>query len=699
MTTILLLGITGYALILYGGKLVVDEQALVLDAATTIETKDGDIIGKIYHENRDPVDIEKIPEHVQNAFIAIEDNRFYQHSGIDLRSVGRAIYRDIMAGSKVEGASTITQQLAKNLFLSQDKTWMRKTKEVMAAIYLERNYSKKQLLELYLNQMYFGHGVYGVEMAAQKFFSKSVEELSLTEGALLAGLGKAPNGYSPINHPEKALERRNLVLRAMDASKMISTKTRIQAQEQTLGVHVQKEEKRPWLNSYLDLVTKEAAEKYQLSIRGIKRGGYRIVVNVDETAQKIAYRHFQDDQYFPGNTPGVEGAFVMAENTSGRIVAAIGGRQYQLGDLNRLTVKRQPGSTMKPIAVYGPAMMTKKYTPYSVLPDQKMVFDGYSVANSDHQYDGNISLYQALMKSKNTSAVWLLNQIGVEYAKEYLEKMDISLSDNGLAIALGGLRDGISPIQLAKAYSALANNGEAINLYAIERIYDKNNELLSQAKEQRTEVFSPQVAWDITEILVSTVKEGTAAAGNFSKALAGKTGTTQHPTVQGKSKDIWFVGYTPEYITSLWIGYDKSDKEHFLEGTSSYPTKLVKAILTDIDNRQPLVEVFKKPADVVDLPKPIELPEITDVHATFEWGGFSILRGRLTWTGSDDERVMYRIYRKKSGIDERVGEVQGKKEYVVTDISLFQSEEFYVVPYDPLTKLEGKRSKIVQLSF
>ena len=186
--TVFIMGLLGYLFIIFGGKLIVDHDQLILDATTTIETTDGDILTELYYENRQPVDIEYIPDHVKNAFIAIEDKRFYNHAGIDPKSVGRAVYRDIISGSKAEGASTITQQLAKNLFLYNDKTWMRKTKETMAAIYLEREFSKDMILEMYLNKIYFGHGVYGIETASQYYFSKSVSKLSIDEGALLAGL-------------------------------------------------------------------------------------------------------------------------------------------------------------------------------------------------------------------------------------------------------------------------------------------------------------------------------------------------------------------------------------------------------------------------------------------------------------------------------------------------------------------------------
>src|SRR5690625_3888721 len=374
---VLFLGLIGYLMIIYGGKLVIDDEKLILNSTTTIETSDGNTIGELYFENRYLITLDQVPEHVQNAFIAIEDVRFYQHAGVDIKSVARAVYRDVIAFSKVEGASTITQQLAKNLFLYNDKTWMRKTKEVMAAIYLERKFSKSEILEHYLNTIYFGHGVYGIETASQKFFSKPVHQLTIAEGALLTGLAKSPNGYSPINHPEKSKNRRNTVLKVMEERGIINTATRLQEQGKTLGLKLQDKMVHPSLNSYIDLVLKEAAEKYHLTIAELQRGGYRLIVNIDELSQQIAYEKFQVDDYFPGNTDGVEATFVMMDQENGKIIAALGGRNYQIGDLNRITVKRQPGSTFKPLAVYGPALMMETYEPYSLIIDEQIDFDGY----------------------------------------------------------------------------------------------------------------------------------------------------------------------------------------------------------------------------------------------------------------------------------------------------------------------------------
>src|SRR5699024_4366234 len=208
-----------------------------------------------------------------------------------------------------------------------------------------------------------------------------------------------------------------------------------------------------------------------------------------------------------------------------------------------------------------------------------------------------------------------------------------------------------------------------------------------------------QVAWDMTRILSSVVQDGTGQAGEYSKALAGKTGTTEHPFLDGQVKDAWFVGYTPQYVTALWMGYDQTNEDHYLTEGSSFPTALTKKILTEIDEKEPFPEDFKKPSYVNDLPDPIELPEITNVKASYTFGGFSIVKGEITWDGGNDDRVVYRVYEEKPGIDERIGEVEGKNEFVIDGISIFSPKSYYVVPYNPLTEMEGMPSETFEVSW
>ncbi|WP_339233209.1 PBP1A family penicillin-binding protein [Oceanobacillus sp. FSL W7-1281] len=699
VAAVFLLLLSGYGLLILGGKMIANEEDLQLDLTTTIRTEDGEVIRTLYNENREYVSTDHIPDHVLEAFVAVEDRRFYEHQGIDLQSISRAVYRDILARSKVEGGSTITQQLSKNLFLSNDKSWTRKIKEMMASLYLERRLSKDEILELYVNQVYFGEGVYGLQKASEYFFSKDVDELTISEGALLAGLMKAPNGYSPLNHPDKAAERRNVVLMTMESAGFIDEETMAAEQEKGLGINLKEEERgtNPWVDSYVDIAIKEAAEAHDLSFAELQSGGYDITVYMNEDFQQVAYQNFQEDAFFPGNTEGTEGAFVMLDKNNGHIVSAIGGRDYSFGDLNRTNVQRQPGSTFKPVAVYGPALMQEdEYNPYTIIPDQYMDIDGYEATNVSGEYKNNITIYQAIVESTNTSAVWLLNEIGIDNSKSYLEKMGMPIEDKGLSIALGGLNKGVTPLQMAQSFQTFANNGEMSKATAIAEIKDRNGEVLYQSESSSEEVFTPQVAWDMTEMLKETVRTGTASSGYYGKELAGKTGTTQHPAVDGASKDAWFVGYTPDYVTAMWMGYDRSDAEHYLTGGSSYPTSLTKKILTDIDNQtgSGLTASFEMPEGVEALPEPIDLPVIEHVDASYTFGGFALLKGKLSWEGSTDDRVVYRIYKEEEGTDELVGEVEGETEFIVDDV-WFRNETYYVVPVDPITNMEGSHSTSV----
>lgn len=691
--------LSGYGLLILGGKMVADEDDLQLDLTTTVRTEDGEVVKTLYNENREYVSVDHIPDHVLQAFVAVEDRRFYEHQGIDLQSIGRAVYRDILARSKVEGGSTITQQLSKNLFLTNDKSWTRKIKESMASLYLERRLSKDEILELYVNQVYFGEGVYGVQKASQYFFSKDVDDLTISEGALLAGLMKAPNGYSPLNHPEKAAERRNVVLQTMESAGYIDEETKVLEQEKDLGINLSKEERgtNPWVDSYVDIAIKEAAEKHDLSFADLQSGGYEITVYMNDDFQQIAYQNFKEDAFFPGNTEGTEGAFVMLDKDNGHLVSAVGGRNFSIGDLNRTNVQRQPGSTFKPVAVYGPALMKEdKYNPFTIIPDQYM--EEYEVKNVSGEYKNNITIYQAIVESTNTSAVWLLDQIGIDYSKSYLNKLDLPLDekDKGTSIALGGLEKGVTPLQMAQSYQAFANNGSMSEATAIAEIKDRNGEVIYQSETSNKEIFTPQVAWDMTEMLKETVRSGTASSGYYAKELAGKTGTTQHTYVDGASKDAWFVGYTPDYVTAMWMGYDKSDEEHYLTGGSAYPTSLTKKILTEIDNQtgSAFTASFSRPDDVEPLPDPIDLPVIENVDASYTFGGMALVKGKLTWNGSTDDRIVYRIYKEDEGTDELVGEVEGETEFIIDDI-WFRNEYYYVVPFDPITNMEGAHSESV----
>lgn len=699
---VFVLGFIGYLGILLAGNYVIHPEDLVFDSASKIVDTNGKLVTKLYVQNRNPVPIQHIPESVQNAIVSVEDNRFYEHGGIDVKGISRALYTDILAGSKVEGGSTITQQLAKRVFLSSDKTWLRKTKEAIIAINLERRYSKKQILGMYLNQVYFGHGAYGIGTAADFYFHKKVKNLTVPEAALLAAIPNAPSYYSPIEHPKEALKRRNLVLTLMAKQGYISPVKAVAYKQTTLGLHLHQTKKHAAYWTYVDMVLQEAKDKYNLSSTAVYKGGYTFVVPMNIKAQKASYQLFQDKTYFPGSDPShpPQGALVLLNPKSGGVLAVQGGRNYVRRGINRVNVKQQPGSTMKPLAVYGPALESKKYAPYSLLKDKKIAypaFGGWEPHNYNGVYPGKMTMYDALRVSENAPAVWLLNQIGIPKSKKYLNKLGINIPDNGLSIALGGLKYGVTPLRMAAAYSAFDENGKVVKPYFISKIYDRSGKLIAKAHPHPKQVFSSQTAWYMTKMLQAVVKNGTATRGDVQTALAGKTGTTTDHALPGIDADAWFVGYTPKAVGAVWMGYDKTTKANHLTGGSSYPTLLFKDLLKQIPSQLHLS--FQKPAGVHNLQSPIRLVHVKGVHAHMILGSFGLPSVKLSWSPAKDKRLVYHIYRVENGKKTRIGSVTGKETFTDQRVNPFAIPHYTVVPYNPQTKQEGKASNVVTTSW
>lgn len=692
--SVLVISFIGYLLIVFLGNYVIDEDKLVIHSTSEMVDLDGHFISKLYNENHEIISIEDVPDYMKQAIVSIEDERFYKHHGIDFQSISRAVIHDIKAFSKVEGASTITQQLAKNVFLTHEKTIMRKTKEVIIAINLERKYTKDQILEMYMNQVYFGHGVYGIGGAAKYYFGKNIKDLTLDECATLAALLKAPSHYDPLSQPNRSLERRNLVLYKLYDNHYITQSEYNKAKLKPTTLNITEQKFENGYATYIDMVIKEAKEKFDISYDELLNGGYKVVVPIHKKTQLTAYKYFKNGNYFPGTDDNAEGAFVLMNAETGGVEAAIGGRDYYFHGLNRINVKRQPGSTFKPILDYAPALEAGNYTPYSLLPNEQMSFGNYKPKNYNNEYSKNISMYNAILKSANVPAVWILNDIGIDYAKKYLDKMDLNVPDYGLSMALGGLREGLTPLELVKAYSAFDHEGDALEPFVITAIYDKNNDLVAEAKIKEYKVYSSQTSWYMTKMLKGVVENGTAVRGIFKGDLAGKTGSTNIPGQTEGNKDAWFVGYTPEVVGALWMGYDKTDSKHFLRNGSSYPTVLFKKILRE-SGREPNT-VFKKPKNIDDLDSPIEIEPITNAKSKVKFTPFGLFTVVLNWTPPSDDREQYHIYRVVDGKEKLIDTVTGVGKYKDTFVNVFNVPTYYVVPYNPQTKEEGQRSKLIK---
>ncbi|MGP4082285.1 transglycosylase domain-containing protein [Pseudalkalibacillus sp. R45] len=695
---VILCSLLVYVAIVFAGNYVIDEKDLVMSSASTLVDEDGNTITKLYAQNRELVKIDEVPEHVQEAFIAVEDRRFYDHPGIDFQAITRALYKDILSGSRVEGGSTITQQLAKNIFLSHEKTLLRKTKEATIAINLERKYTKKKILEMYLNQIYFGHGAYGIQAASKLFFNKDVSELTLEDGALLAGLPKAPSGYSPIAHPEKSKDRRNTVLSLMERLDYIPAEEAVRAQGKTVALDVSRLEKDPAYLTYIDMVLKEVKEEYSLTTMEVLQGGYKIVVPMSPEAQQASYKAMQEDKYFRGSDlkESPQGAFVLMDSHTGGVMAVQGGRNYVAQGFNRVNARRQPGSTFKPLAVYGPAMETKDWEPYSLLKDEPLKYNGYEPENYNDKYQGSVSMYKAIEDSLNAPAVWLLNEIGLTKSLKYIQEMGMDVEERKLGVALGGLDEGVTPLQITRGFSAFANGGEMVEPFFVKEIYDRDGKLIGKAEVETKKVFSKQNAWFMTKMLESVIKEGTGRRGHVNTALAGKTGTTTLEEVEGGNKDLWFAGYTPNAVGAVWIGYDRTTKDRYMTGTSSDATLMFKNIINEIPDQKNMA--FNKPKGVKDLEPPIELIEVDDLSAQYAFGRFGVPGIQLNWTPSDDKRLMYKIYMRTDQGAVKIDTVEGKGSYTVVSPKLFTFPDFFIVPYDPLTKQDGEPSNTVSSS-
>lgn len=537
---------------------------------TYIYDRKGRVIRSLYIENRVPVSIDQIPRVMQQAIIAVEDADFEKHRGFDIRSILRALWVDLRHGGVVQGGSTITQQLAKIMFLSQERTLTRKLRELFLAIELERRFTKEEILETYLNEIYFGAGAYGVEAAAQTYFGKSIRDVTLAEAALLAALPRSPYYYDPFRYPDRALARRNFVLDRMVEEGYISPRAAAEAKAQPLGV-VSRSEKRDVSASYfVDYVLQQLYEMFpsdQARDR-IFGGGLRVYTTLDLDLQRAAEQvvsrfpvAFTDDR----GLPQPQLALVTLDVHTGDILAMVGGRGE--GDkFNRAVLAtRQPGSAIKPF-IWLAAVDRGIATPATVIEDKPLEYtlpDGtpWRPANYDNRYLGPVTIRTALEQSINTVAVQLLERVTPGVVMSYMKQMGISTlveppaepNDRHLALALGGLTRGVTPLEMAEAYGVLASGGIVSKPRAILRVEDSDGLVLEQTSPRQQVVVSDVSAYLVTDMMRGVVQWGTgrSAALPGGRPVAGKTGTTEDYT------NAWFVGFTPDLVTAVWIGNDE----------------------------------------------------------------------------------------------------------------------------------------------
>jgi penicillin-binding protein 2A len=548
-----------------------------LSQPTVIFDKDDGIASNVLTNRTKGVVVDKLPKHVGDAVVAIEDERFYEHRGFDIKGITRSFFNNLLAGSITGGGSTITQQLTKNALLSPEKTYKRKIEELFLAVKIEKVYEKDEILQMYLNQVYFGSSSWGIGQAARKYFDKDIDDISISEAATLAALLQAPNALDPYKHYDRSLKRRNVVLGKMKEHGMISKEEHKIAIAEKInlkdggGSFI--ERKYPY---YVDAVLDEAINEFGLTQEEILTRGYRIHTEMDQNLQTVLEKIYQRDAYFPRGSSDtkVQSGAVLLNPATGGVLGLVGGRgETVFRGFNRAThLKVQPGSTLKPLVVYTPAL-EEGYTPTSMLVDEPIAFGEYKPENASKKYQGEVPMHEAIEKSLNVPTVWLLNQIGLKKGTDALERFGIPVEkeDKNLAIALGGMHHGISPLQLAEAFSTFPNGGKRNDGHLITKIVGPTGDVIAERSTKSVKVTSKEVANDMTSMLINVVESGTGKATKIpGMQIAGKTGTTQLPysDING-AKDQWFVGYTPTIVGAIWLGYDKTDRKHYLSNSSS----------------------------------------------------------------------------------------------------------------------------------
>ncbi|BAL62495.1 PBP1A family penicillin-binding protein [Melissococcus plutonius] len=558
----------------------VDTLKSGLSQSTVVYDEDGQNAGKLFGQKGTYVELNHISPYIQNALISTEDRNFYQHHGYDLSGIGRAIIGKLTFG-KIGGGggSTITQQLAKNAYLTQEQTLDRKARELFLSIEIEKHYSKKDILAMYLNKSYFGNGVWGVEDAAHKYFGVSANEVTPGEAATLIGMLKGPNIYNPIDYPENANHRRNTVLQLMvdngklaqkeadsEATTNLATLLRDDYTESTSDYRY------PY---YFDAVIDEIVNNYNIKEEDLLNNGYKIYTSLNTNYQKAMDTTYANNTLFPENAADgamVQSGSVAVDPKTGGVQAIVGGRgEHVYRGFNYATQgKRLPGSSLKPISVYTPALEAG-YKPDSILEDLPQSY--YPAQNYSRTYSNEVPMYQALGESLNLPAVWLLHKIGIDKGYSKTEKFGIPLTekDRYYGLALGGLNKGVSPITMAGAYTAFANEGEKVTPHLVTKIVDSTGAVVEDnTKVKKEQVITKDVADEINSMLLGVFSSGSGVhAAPAGYKMAGKTGTTETSFDSSKTNDQWVIGYTPEVVIATWLGFEKTDKSHYLEGSSA----------------------------------------------------------------------------------------------------------------------------------
>lgn len=611
-----------------GGIFSLRSQAIETVRNSTIEDMQGQRVGTIYdaqggviaelknERNIRYLTSEEIPQTVKDAFVSIEDKRFYKHNGVDFFALTRAVTKLINKDAITQGGSTITQQLARNVFLTHEVSWQRKVKEMFTAWEIEKMYSKDQILEFYVNNIFYANNCYGIEAASQKYFGKPTAECSISEVAFLCAIPNSPSRFDPLDHKENTLTRRDVILEAMYKNDKISEEEYKDALAEVIQVDSHsKTYEQSWSRSYaihcvveemmradgfefkydFPLVTdrEDYEELYDATFAEYREklflSGYQIYTSINQVHQN-ALQNAIDVKLEEYNTKNTNGTYALQcaatciDNETGLVTAVVGGRSQEdiSYDYNRAYLSsRPPGSAIKPLVVYTP-LLERGYSASSMVEDKK---DPEGPKNANGQYSGSVSIKTAVEKSINTVAWSKFNELGAETAMQYLLEMefaDIMPQDYTGSSALGGFTRGASTLEMSGAYTALANGGVYRTPSCIVRVEDSYGNVVYEHAPEEKQVYEAAAADAMTEILQGVMTNGTAKGQGVSgMPSAGKTGTTN------ENKDGWFAGYTPYYTTSIWVGYDSPRWLKGLTG-SAYPAEIWHNFMTEIHTGLPV---------------------------------------------------------------------------------------------------------------
>jgi penicillin-binding protein 1A len=540
----------------YGLPSVDELKEIKPSLSTKIYDKNGELIGQLFVEQRIWVPLSKIPKIMQDAIIVTEDEQFYHHIGINIKGIIRAMLKNILKMNIIEGGSSITQQLARDLFLTKRKNITRKIKEMILALKIEKKYTKKEILEMYLNRIYFGCGAYGIEAASRIYFGKHVSDLTISECALLAGIPKSPNEFSPLKNYTKAIKRRNLILERLYRRKIISESEFNVAKNEQITLSRIEQKQAPY---FIEYIRQQLEEKYEPNI--IYKGGLEVYTTLDLSIQRRVQDVF--DKYMVEaekkltKNKRLQGAVLAIDPKTGFIISMIGGRDFKESEFNRaVQAKRQPGSAFKPFIYL--AAIDSGFTPATIIIDSPVTFEDrygneWSPQNYERKFYGPNTLRDALAHSRNVSTVRLLMKVGIDPVISYAHRLGIrSELRREYSLALGVSE--VSLFELVSSFGVFANYGIRVEPISIVKIKDSEGRVLEEAKPRFEEVLKPEVAYMMTNLLSSVVEQGTARnirVLGFNKPCAGKTGTTEDNT------DVWFIGFTPEIVLGVWIGYDE----------------------------------------------------------------------------------------------------------------------------------------------